>query len=108
MKLMHALNRMKELNSGSIDPYVEAVEHWQYVLHSLTDNSHWLLIPTDREDRLELDETPLGRDGHTDRMVILTDNLPETQLNGFDWEIWKWLPDDDRRLFSPAMETMIQ
>jgi len=108
MQLMHALDRMRELNNGSLDPYAGAVEHWQYVVHALADNSHWLLIPTDNKDRLELDETPLGRGGDTDRMFILTDNLPESKLNGFDWEIWKWLPDDERRIFSPARETMIQ
>lgn len=83
---------------------------WQYVAYARTLQNHAvfhvLLIPLGN-GAYSLEVTPVG--GHDIRSVVTLDTLPFWVRNIRDsWEIWKWLPDEERRIFKSAEEAMVR
>lgn len=112
MKLTEGLTQIQTMNKQQEDPYMADPE-WQYVLYARMEihgpPMDVLLIPFD-ENYIEVNCTPAGAySSHTNKhMVELGSIVSSTALNSHDeWKIYKWRPNDERRIFTPAMEAMI-
>ena len=101
MTLDKALAEVQKLNSSN-------TTDWQYVayLFSLAGGRglHIVVIPLpDGEYSLE---TTAGI--YTTRQHDTKDELLQRPFaKHLEWAIWKWLPNEERRIFKPAEETMI-
>ena len=102
MQLKQVLSEIATLNSSNSS-------EWQYVAHIVVRlgnyDQHILLLPLG-EDRYSLEVTIWCAD--TRRQTVTAKSMPQWLRNlPDDWTVWRWLPNEERRIFQPAMETMI-
>lgn len=99
MKLNQVLDEIKQLNSSNDT-------EWQYVAYCLAPhNTHVLLIPLEGDQYSW--EITVGVWTEDKRTVVTPDQIPQWVKDLLNWQIWKWLPNEERRIFKPAEETMI-